>query len=155
MSLIETNELVELVGQYDMNKIIGWLLSGDIIRLHCSEYSSSCTKLQRLTARGYPIILSNQQQACMMILTGMFDHENKRNFTWVTKWYEFGLALRLCYDEITCRGEALLQEMKGCDIIKSWWVGFVWSKWTSAAEGITCENSEIPLYLYLYFYIWS
>ena len=67
----------------------------------------------------------------------------------MTKWYGFRLALRLCYDEITCRGEALLQEMKWYDIIiKSGGVGFVWTKETSTADGITSENSEAPFYFY-------
>ena len=57
------------------------------------------------------------------------------------------LALRLCCNEITCRGDALLQEMKQYDIIKSRGVGFVWTKGTSTAEGITSENSEAPFYL--------
>ena len=64
----------------------------------------------------------------------------------MTKLYGFRPTLRLCYNETTHRGEALLQEMKWYDTTNSGGVGFVWTKGTSTAEGITSENSEAPIY---------
>ena len=89
-------------------------------------------------------LMSSQQWAWMCLLTTRMKETS-------CKWRsDMDLALRLCCNEITCRGDALLQEMKQYDIIKSGGVGIIWTKGTSTAEGITSENSEAPFSSHFY-----